>query len=319
MLLRNARLGFIAIIALVVLRFVIGFHFYMEGTTKVREGGFSSIGFLSSAKGPLAKTFQSMVPDFDGTIRLDTGRDKNKSESRDDYKTGALKEAYDGFAADAAKVYKFTEEQQAEAKKFIEDARKSLVENYKAWASEIEEYKNGMSRIASLEKDEMRTNVASMRRQRDDIEAKWKALARPALSDIDKISYELETRINGLATEQQSVVDKKKKLYVSFKLPGNSPIDVKLIDKVIPIFDMSVGILLMLGLLTPLAGLAAGLFLASVVLTQFPGSHGSQPTYYPAIEMLGCFFLAFADAGRYAGLDFFPWSFWNRNRDGSDE
>jgi hypothetical protein len=28
--------------------------------------------------------------------------------------------------------------------------------------------------------------------------------------------------------------------------------------------------------------------------------------------MLGCFVVAFADAGRYAGLDFIPWSFWNR-------
>ncbi len=318
MLLRKARLGTMAIVALVLLRFAIGFHFYMEGTTKVKEGGFSSTGFLSSAKGPLAKTFQSMVPDFDGTIRLDTGKDKAKSESRDDYKTGALKEAYDGFAAEAAKIYKFTDEQQEEAKKIIEDARKLLVENYRTWAAQIEEYKLSIPRIASLENDEMRTNVPSMRRQRDDIEGKWKALVRPVLNDIDRISYEMEARINALATDQQSIVDEKK-LYVSFKLPGNSPIDVKLIDKIIPIFDMSVGILLMLGLLTPLAGLAAGFFLASVVLTQFPGSYGSQPTYYQAIEMLACFLLAFADAGRYAGLDFFPWSFWNRNKSSSDD
>jgi len=318
MLLRNARLGSFAIIALVLLRFVVGFHFYMEGITKVREGGFSSTGFLSTAKGPLAKTFQSMVPDFDGTIRLDTGRDKSKSESRDDYKAGKLKDAYSNFAAEAAKVYKFTEEQQAESDKIIEDARKSLAENYKTWSAEIEEYKNGMSRIALLEKDEMRTNVASMRRQRDDIETKWKSLARPALNDIDKISYELETRMNELATEQQSMVDERR-LHVGFKLTSNSPLDVKLIDKIIPIFDMSVGILLMLGLLTPLAGLAAGIFLLSVVLTQFPGSYGSQPTYYQAIEMLACFFLAFADAGRYAGLDFLPWSFWNRNKAKSED
>lgn len=290
----------------------------MEGTAKVREGGFSSTGFLSSAKGPFAKSFQSMVPDFDGTIRLDTGKEKNKPETRDDYKNGAMKEAYERFAAEAAKVYKFSEEQLSSANAIIEDARKLLAENYKTWAAEIEEYKNGIPRIALLEKDEMRSNVASMRRQRDDIEAKWKALTRSALSDIDKISYELETRINGLATEQQSFVDNKQ-LYVYFKLPSSSPIDVKLIDKIIPIFDMSVGILLMLGLLTPLAGLAAGIFLASVVLTQFPGSIGSQPTYYQAIEMLACFFLAFADAGRYAGLDFFPWSFWNRNRNDSED
>ena len=313
MLLRNARLGYLAIIALVFLRFVIGFHFYMEGTTKVREGGFSSTGFLATAKGPLAKTFQSMVPDFDGSIRLDTGKDKDKPESKDDYKSGALKQVYDGFIDDASRLYKFTEEQQKESKQFVEDARRQLVDSYKTHKAAIDEYKSGMPRIASLENDAMRTNVASMRRQRDEIEAKWKALVKQPLYDIDRISAELEKRVNELATEQQSLVEKKK-VYASLRLQSSSPIDVKLIDKIIPIFDMSVGILLMLGLLTPLAGLAAGLFLASVVLTQFPGSHGSAPTYYQAIEMLGCFFLAFSDAGRYAGLDFLPWSFWNRNK-----
>lgn len=331
----------------------------MEGTAKVRDGGFSSTGFLSSAKGPLAKTFQSMLPDFDGEIRLDTGKgkpeikdkpatnekpptkgednsepkDKDKAESKDkaeakgkpdakekteirdkdDYKGGALRLAHIGFVAEASKVFKFTDEQQADAKKVVEETRKLLVENYKSYASEIEEYKNGMPRIASLENDVMRTNVTSMRKQRDETEAKWRALVKPALADIDKITAEFEKRINDIATEEQSTVEKKK-IYVSFKLPSSSPVDVKLIDKIIPIFDMSVGILLMLGLLTPLAALAAGLFLASVVLTQFPGSHGSVPTYYQAIEMLACFVLAFSDAGRYAGLDFLPWSFWNRNR-----
>ena len=318
MLLRNARLGLLAIIALVFLRFVVGFHFYMEGTAKVRDGGFSSTGFLSSAKGPLAKTFQSMLPDFDGEIRLDTGKDKDKPETKDDYKSGAMKQAYDGFVDEASKVYQFTEEQVGDAKKIVEETRKLLVENYKSYAAEIEEYKNGMARVASLEKDVMRTNVASMRKQRDETETKWRALAKPALSDIDKITAEFEKRINDLATEEQSTVEKKK-IYVSFKFPGSPPVDVRLIDKIIPIFDMSVGILLMLGLLTPVAALAAGLFLASVVLTQFPGSHGSIPTYYQAVEMLACFFLAFSDAGRYAGLDFLPWSFWNRNGPRSED
>ena len=313
MLLSNARLGYLAIIALVSLRFVIGFHFYMEGASKVREGGFSSTGFLASAKGPLAKTFQSMVPDFDGSIRLDTGKDPDKPDSKDDYRTGALKKVYDGFIKDASRLYKFSEEQEKESAQFVEEARKQLVDSFKTHKAAIDEYKNGMQRIASLERDEMRTNVASMRRQRDDIETKWKALVKQPLYDIDRISAELEERVNGLATEQQREVEKKK-IYASLKLDNSSAFDVKLIDKIIPIFDMSVGILLMLGLLTPVAGLAAGLFLVSVVLTQFPGSHGSAPTYYQAIEMLGCFLLAFSDAGRYAGLDFLPWSFWNRNK-----
>ena len=71
MLLRKAHLSFLAILALIALRVVVGWHFFMEGTDKVQKGGFSSTGFLSAAKGPLAKTFQSMVPDFDGSVRLD--------------------------------------------------------------------------------------------------------------------------------------------------------------------------------------------------------------------------------------------------------
>ena len=343
MLLRNARLGYFAIIALVLLRFVIGFHFYMEGTAKIRDGGFSSTGFLTAAKGPLAKTFQSMVPDFDGSIRLDSGKDKDDSQSRDDYKKGALKEAYDRFASEAASLFKFTEDQVTESKKIVEECRKLLAANYATYKEDIEEYKSGLTRIASLKTDEMRTNVASMRKQRDDIESKWNALAKPALYDIDRITIDLEKQINAIALKEQFMAGDKR-LVASFKLPGSTgslpidskfidkmkagelathdlwlymPFDVKRIDKFIPIFDLSVGILLMIGLLTPLAGIAAGIFLASVVLTQFPGSHGSLPTYYQAIEMLACFFLAFSDAGRYAGLDFLPWSFWNRNKKAS--
>ena len=295
MLLRKAHLSFLAILALIALRVVVGWHFFMEGTDKVQKGGFSSTGFLSAAKGPLAKTFQAMVPDFDGSVRLDEEK---------------MKKAYEAFASEAGALFKFTEDQTAETQTIISATRKQLVAVYKEWKPKIDEYKNGIPRVANLENDPMRSNVSSMRKQRDEIESKWKSLVKPALWDIDRINNEFETAINALATEDQM---DKGKLAANFKLPGSPPIDVKLIDKIIPIFDMSVGILLIIGLLTPVAGLAAGIFLASVVLTQFPGSYGSQPTYYQAIEMVSCFFLAFSDAGRYAGLDFIPWSFWNRN------
>lgn len=296
MLLRNARLSIPAILALVFLRVVIGWHFYMEGTDKVKNGGFSSIGFLSSAKGPFAKNFHAMIPDYDGFIRLDDSQ---------------LWAAYESHLEKAAGVFKFTDEQKSEAKDIATECRKKIKSILKESKANIEEYKSGADRIAKLENEPMRSKVAGMQRQRDDIESKWRGLVKPVLSDIDGITADFEKRINALATEAQIGKDK---LRADFHLPGAPPINVKLVDKIIPIFDMSVGILLILGLLTPLAGIAAGIFLASVVLTQFPGSHGSLPTYYQAIEMAGCFFLAFSDAGRYCGLDFLPWSFWNRNR-----
>ncbi len=45
------RLNIFAIIALVLLRLGVGWHFFMEGAVKVRDGKFSSAGFLVELKG----------------------------------------------------------------------------------------------------------------------------------------------------------------------------------------------------------------------------------------------------------------------------
>lgn len=59
----------IAFIALVLLRFVVGFHFFKEGTYKLKYG-FDAGGFLQSAKGPFAGQFKSMLDDPDGIKRF---------------------------------------------------------------------------------------------------------------------------------------------------------------------------------------------------------------------------------------------------------
>jgi uncharacterized membrane protein YphA (DoxX/SURF4 family) len=67
-------LGTFAILALVLLRLVIGWHFFREGAQKVvydRHDGklrmvFSAEGFLTQAKGPLAGWFHAQAPDDHG-------------------------------------------------------------------------------------------------------------------------------------------------------------------------------------------------------------------------------------------------------------
>lgn len=360
MLLRKARLSFIAIIALVALRFVIGFHFYMEGSAKVKDGNFSSAGFLAAAKGPLADKFHSLIPDYDGLFRLpelrefmiepkaepkaeekaseekatddkssDETAEKTSEKKADDkparkepsvnekldknkvFAYKRLFEYIDSFAGQTSVLYGFTEEQNKASVLVTTEGKERLNAVVEEWGSDISKYLKGFERVTKNNVDEMRNNVTGMRKQKDSIESEWKALARAPLADIDRILWDIEKEVNALATPSQVGKDKR---YAKLRMPDAGPIDVRLVDKYLPIFDMSVGILLMLGLLTPVAALAAGIFLASVVLTQFPGYPGSQPTYYQAIEMIACFVLAFADAGRYAGLDFLPWSFWNRGK-----
>jgi uncharacterized membrane protein YphA (DoxX/SURF4 family) len=304
------RIGFWGILALVALRILVGWHFYMEGAAKVREGKFTSVGFLSAAKGPLADNFHGLLPDYDGKIRLD----KEK-----------MRAAYKAYYDRVRTAYSFNADQTELASKALQDAivrwdslasltkvtfynRKNQdpEERRGEWASQIEEYIDGFDRMAEMAKDMKRSEVASLRGQRDEIETKWRGLVKPVLADIDKNGKFLEERLAKIATPTQ----RRTKGEIPFDL-STGPMSVRLVDKIIPIFDMSVGILLIVGLLTPLAGLAAGIFLASVVLTQFPGAPGTLPTYYQAIEMVACFVIAFADAGRFAGLDFFPWSYWN--------
>ncbi len=67
-------LGTFAILSLVLLRLVIGWHFFREGAQKVvydRHDGklrmvFSADGFLTQAKGPLASWFHAQAPDDHG-------------------------------------------------------------------------------------------------------------------------------------------------------------------------------------------------------------------------------------------------------------
>lgn len=308
MLFRKARLTVPAIVFLVLLRVAIGWHFFQEGATKVRDGNFSSTPFLAAAKGPFAKQFHAMIPDYDGAIRMNAKK---------------MQEVCESFAARASKEFQFDESQSQKAQDLLKEFANKRSETYDAWKPQIEQYTQGIERLQAIEADTARSSVDSLRKQRDAVESEWRTLGRPVLQEIDQNISELEEQINAIATDEQAAPDPKKptkdadgkpvRKHLAFKYPGEGEITVRQVDRIIPIFDMAVGILLLVGLLTPVAGLAAGLFLVSVVASQFPGYPGTQPTYYQAIEMLACFLVAFADAGRYAGLDFLPWSLWNRN------
>ena len=68
---KNTKLNLtLAFIALMLLRVVVGFHFFTEGTVKLQSGTFTAEYFLRSAKGPMAPYFQRLLDDEDGRMRL---------------------------------------------------------------------------------------------------------------------------------------------------------------------------------------------------------------------------------------------------------
>lgn len=299
-----ARLGIFGVLALVGLRVGIGWHFYMEGASKVRGNDFSSVGFLQAAKGPLAEKFQGLIWDHDGSVRLDQGK---------------INGLFYAAADKAAAHFSFTEDQKKQAEKL----RKSFAhldkndrytgkvnEVFADDAEDIYKYWESEERLARMDGAGMWNGVASLRGQKEKIKADRMAGVNDTLASVDAMWKQYEGRLNAIATPEQYKVAG----YYYFARPNEGRLTIRMVDQIIPIFDMAVGILLMIGLLTPLAAWAAALFLISVILSQMPGYPGTQPTYFQAVEALALIVLATTDAGRYAGLDFIPWTWWQKRR-----
>ena len=275
---------------LVLLRLTIGWHFYAEGVEKYEQGDWTATPFFANARGPLQDRFRGMVWDYDGTIRLDRQR---------------TLEAFAIYRDQAAEHYGFSEAQVAQAQgNFIRAAEQHewiLNQN----ASDLEEFEFGRERMKALQEDEReratRSGVDSLGGQRETIWREWLGKANPTLQQIDLLWRGYENAQNAVATSEQAAENG----YLPLGKPSDAMMDTSRIDRIIPYFDIAIGLCLLLGLFTPVAALAAAGFLGSVFLSQYPPATGPTSSMYQMIECMGCLVLASTGAGRLAGLDYF--------------
>jgi thiosulfate dehydrogenase [quinone] large subunit len=59
-----------AVVAIVVLRVVIGWHFLYEGVAKLQAPGWSAAGYLQQSRGPFAPVFRALPADPDRLARV---------------------------------------------------------------------------------------------------------------------------------------------------------------------------------------------------------------------------------------------------------
>jgi uncharacterized membrane protein YphA (DoxX/SURF4 family) len=164
------------------------------------------------------------------------------------------------------------------------------------WASDIEEYRSGLER--------QKANAAQGWRELDSIKKHDYRIASELMpkrmswqSEIDKLAKGLEADVNKLA---EGDGDPK---WVAIDKPGRFPLDSDMLDQVIPYFHVSVGVLLVAGLLTRVSALLAAGFLGSVIAAQWPFTPGTVSTSYQQVEFASLLVLAGIGAGRWAGLD----------------
>ena len=275
----------VAAVAIVLLRIGIGVHFLSEGWTKLQNPKPFSAGFFGNAKGPFAPLYKNMVWDADGLFRLDFET------------TQAEWEAYrDRVAAH----YGFDDKQQKSAADTTKRYEGRLKQFLGAKSDTIDEYQLWLERRAKNSQDKSR-QLTSLQAHDTRIAGETRKLWAELVPPIDRVWKDLENDLNALATDEQW----KARGRLAISKPGRRALDTETMDRVVPWFDLGIGICLILGLLTPVAGVICAMFLASICASQWPLAPGAAPIYNQAIEMLALLALAAVGAGRFFGLDAF--------------
>lgn len=278
------RIGWLAASAIVLLRLVVGLHFFVEGYTKLADPKPFSAPFFNSASGPLASQYKAIVWDPDGLYRL--------------HKDGTL-DHWDGYRNRVIRHYGFDEGQTKKADVALKTYKDRLNQFFRANGEEIQEYYQWIDRRKANANDPIR-ELDSLKTHDARIDAEIRSQYGKLIPTIDRIWQDLENDLNDIATEEQW----KRHGRLEIDKIGRRWIDSDRLDAVMPYFDLAIGICLLLGLLTRPAAILAATFLASVVLSRFPPEPGPTSTYYHLVEMTALLALAAIGAGRFFGIDY---------------
>jgi uncharacterized membrane protein YphA (DoxX/SURF4 family) len=306
------RLSWIAIfLSLLLLRFAIGFHFFSEGADKLRSGNFSAAPFLSAAKGPFAPYYHRLLEDESGQIRLcvdSVAEGRGRHYQVDPELTIAI---WGDFVDRAASYYPFDDAQLSRAQEIFKAHRKELEEWLAAQQSELVAYYSTADRLDGFDRDgaarhEIALNVASLRGQVDTIRANRSRQLQQWTGQIEQMWDSLEQQVNSVYGGSGDQPKKPIALHRPFSQAYSK---LKMINAFIPWFDIIVGGLLILGLMTRFASIAGIGFLTAVIASQPPWIPGAASTIYQTIELLALLVICATCAGRIGGLDFFIGAF----------
>jgi uncharacterized membrane protein YphA (DoxX/SURF4 family) len=272
--------------AIVALRVGIGLHFYLEGTTKLRDKKPFSGPFFAAAKGPLAPLYKSLVWDPDGRTRLDP-------------RGVATADHWKRYSQQVASHFHFDKAQTDAANKAMEGHLKRMGSFLGSNRDEIELYFDQLNRRDKNLVDPQRPHLTAFKAHDARIAADRAPAQGTLLADVDKIWKAVENDMNALATPEQMT----RHGWLPIGKVGHRFGDTETMDAVVPYFDTIIGLLLIIGLFTRVASVAGALFLASVCASQWPG-YGGAPIYYQFVEMLALLALAAIGAGQFYGIDY---------------
>lgn len=162
-------------------------------------------------------------------------------------------------------------------------------------------------------------DVESLRQQIETIKADIRAVRSKHAVEVQGIWDGLEQEMNAYGQSLSSPLESGWTL--SEQVPLRKPFELNpshqlyWINKIVPYFDATVGVLLLLGLFTRITSLAAAGFLLGIIVTQPLWVPGHDPKIiWNIVEFGALLVLAATVAGRFGGLDYFlHWAFGKRD------
>lgn len=308
-------IGLFAVLALVALRAAIGWHFFESGLDKYKNEKYSSEGFLSQAKGPLAASYRSMIPNFHGFDKaMDELLGDNQAEIKDvrqvladkgnplDQWADQVKQDWGKYAAESASRYEYSKDEEHTAAVRLDQAISDLddaVGEYREWivgnANELG-HAHDVAYLHKLQRsktnNELPFEMPRLARQqaivsgpRAKLKADVQAAEKELAADLYTVlSIEEQAKHSPMRGEATSLA--KFDTFLTYSL-------------------IAIGVCLMAGLLTRLAALGGVFFLLSVIGTQPPWIPDATPMYEQWVQLLGLLVIATTASGRWLGLDYF--------------
>lgn len=293
------RTTILALVALALLRSVIGLHFFLEGLSHLRDPEWSSVGFRKAAVGPLANQYRSLLPETGAWSATLGVADRRPTEEASAAWERSVATAWEQRLAERLKVVPLPDDKLAAAQAALEASRKELTGWLTALRPDLNDYRLELVRLADKEATKAAAEVPF---ERERVAKKRRELAGRASAWMAEAAA-MGRRLEATWDDSLSAAEREKIVAATPKTPLWKG------DRFVSWSLLTIGACLVLGLLVKFNAMGGALFLLTVVASQPFWVAGAQATYDQWVELSALLVLAALPTGGWSGLDYFlqPW------------
>ena len=289
--------------SLIFLRIVVGLHFFLEGSSHLRDPSWSSAGFRKAAVGPLASFLKSDLPetgDWKSTLgNVHSTNAVDVAAAADNWRSSIIEEwkalgerrnvvlRRSGWVAPADWV-----ELSSAA---LGAADKKLASMLDYANEDLLDFCRQAVRLKATEKSAMAKDVPFMRDRVADKERELAGQKNGWMEEANAVGRELVSAWNEpLSAEERRIAD-----------TAVEPTRLWKADRFVSWSLTTIGACLVIGIFTKFNAVGGVFFLLSVVASQPFWLPAAQVTYDQWVEIAGLLVLASMPLGAWAGIDAF--------------